>query len=179
MSPFSSGKSSFGFLWCFDGKEVFGVLFQIILKLLADECYIFCLVKSTVNHLMKANYFPATPSDAISDFEQVTSGGGSPCWQLCLPQTLAGVASPRQTCLAAELMGLWQVYRANGHRAQWAGEANLLTILLAVQDANANVQSISSVSKASHSRVITVISDRRHTFEGFKILAAFKNFILS
>lgn len=95
------------------------------------------------------------------------------------PQTLAGVTSPRQTCLAAELMGLWKVYRANGHRAQWAGEANLLTILLAVQDANANVQSISSVSKASHSRVITVISDRRHTFEGFKILAAFKNFILS
>lgn len=61
------------------------MLFQIILKLLADECCIFCLVKSTVNHLMKANYFPATPSDAISVFEQVTSGGGSPCWQLCLP----------------------------------------------------------------------------------------------
>ena len=95
------------------------------------------------------------------------------------PQTLAGVISPQYTCLAAELMGLWQVYWANGHRAQRPGKTDLLTILLAVQDANADVQSISSVSKASHSRVITVISDRRHTFEGFKILAAFKNFILS
>jgi len=39
--------------------------------------------------------------------------------------------------------------------------------------------SISSVSNASHSRAITVIFDRKLTFEGFKILAAFKNFILS
>jgi len=90
---------------CFDGEDTSGVSFLIILKLLADECCVFCLVKTTVNHSVKLYYVPATSGGAISDSEQIARGG-EVLIDSHITQTLAGIIPPQHTHLVGELLGL-------------------------------------------------------------------------